>query len=262
MSAEKEVVNFWLNRKGYFTINNLKSGNKDIGILALKFDKGILTHIMHVEINCSITGFNERNNVIDRVIDEKFDDKNITATIKGYTKDMSKDVEIKNVAVLNSLPKDKGPIVGKLEKSSIIVVEFEDILSDVMKELKTEYFKNDVVRTMQISKFLLMQNPKKFVDVIYDTLSQAKRKEFLAELLSRDDIIKEFRRTNEDRLAMILKEAMIKPDKLAAMLEKDVLNRRTRKPFIESLMEQKKIGKVYKKQAKGRKETPLKKFFR
>ena len=261
MSAEKEVVNFWLNRKGYFTVNNLKSGNKDVGILALKFDKGTLTNIMHVEVSCSITGFNEQSNIIDRVIDEKFNDGNIAAAIKKHTKDMSKDIKTENVVVLNSLPKDRDEITKKLEKNGIIMFEFEDILSDVMKELKTEYFKNDIVRTMQITKFLLMSNPKKFVDVLYSTLSPAKRREFLAELLSRDEVIKEFRKTNEERLALILKQAMIKPERLAEMLEKDVLNRRTRKPFIDSLMQQEKIGRVYKKELKAREETPLVKFF-
>ena len=261
LSAEKEVVNFWLNRKGYFTVNNLKNGNKDIGILALKSDKGTLTHIMHVEVNCSITGFSEQNNAIYGLIGDKFEDKNIAAAIKKYTKEMSKDVEIENVAVLNSLPKDKDGIIRRLEKNGIILVEFEDILSDVMKELKTEYFKNDVIRTMQITKFLLMSNPKKFVDVLYDTLSQGKRKEFLAELLNRDDVIREFRQTNEERLALILKESAIKPEKLAEILEKDVLNRRTRKPFITSLMEQKRLGKIYKKELEVKKEKPLSKFF-
>jgi homoserine kinase len=140
-------------------------------------------------------------------------------------------------------------------------VEFEDVLSDVMKELKTEYFKNDVIRTLQIVKFLMISNPKKFVDVLYNNLSQSKTRELLSELLNKDEIIKEFRKTNEDRLAMILKGAMIKPEKLAKMLEKDVLNRRTRKPFITSLMEQKKIGKVYKKELQVKKEKPLSKFF-
>jgi len=261
LSAEKEIVNFWLNRRGYFTVNNLKSGNKDIGILALKFNKGTLTHVMHVEISCSLTGYSDQNYAIDKIIDEKFDDKNITVAIKKYTKEMSKDVEMENVAVLNSLPKNKEDIVRKLEKNGIILVEFEDALSDVMKELKTGYFKNDVIRTLQISKFLLMQNPKKLVDVLYNTLSISKKREFLAELLNRDDVIKEFKKTNEERLSAILKQAMIKPDKLAEMLERDVLNRRTRKPFITSLMKQKKIGKVYKKELDVKKEKPLNKFF-
>ncbi len=40
MSAEKEIVNFWYNKKGLFTLNNIKtSSNRDCGILALKFDK-------------------------------------------------------------------------------------------------------------------------------------------------------------------------------------------------------------------------------
>ncbi|MFH0868088.1 MAG: hypothetical protein V1831_02140 [Candidatus Woesearchaeota archaeon] len=261
MSAEKEVVNFWLNRKGYFTVNNLKSGNKDIGILALKLDKGNLTKIMHVEVSCSISGFTEQNYVMDSIIDEKFDDKSLITAIKGYTKDMDNSIEIENVVVLNSLPKDKDGIIRKLEKNGIIMMEFEDILSDVMKELKTEYFKNDIIRTMQITKFLLMSNPSKFVDVLNDTLSPSKMKEFLAELLNKDEIIKEFRKTNEERLALILKESMIKPERLAEILENDVLNRRTRKPFITSLMGQKKTGKVYKKALEMKKEKPLSRFF-
>ena len=106
-----------------------------------------------------------------------------------------------------------------------------------------------------------MANPGKFVDVLYSDLSPSKRREFIAELLGRDDVIKEFKKTNEERLAMILKQAMIKPERLAEMLEKDVLNRKTRKPFIASLMEQEKTGKVYKKEMAIKKETPLNKFF-
>jgi len=174
---------------------------------------------------------------------------------------MSKDVEIENVVVLNSLPKDKESIIKKFGKNSIILLEFGDIISDVMKDLKTEYFKNDVIRTLQIIKFVLMSNPKKFVDVLYNNLSPTKTRELLTELLDKDGIIKEFKKTNEERLALILKQSMIKPEKLAKMLENDVLNRRTRKPFITSLMEQKKIGKVYKKELDVKKEKPLNKFF-
>jgi len=261
LSAEKEVVNFWLNRKSYFTVNNLKSGNKDIGILALKFDKGNLTKIMHVEVNCSITGFSEQNYSMTKLIDEKFNDKNLIKSIEKYTNKIDKGVEIENIIVLNSLPKNKKELINRFKNNNINVLEFEDILSDVMKELKTEYFKNDVIRTLQIVKFLMISNPRKVVDVLHNNLSQSKTREMLSELLGKDEIIKEFRKTNEDRLAMILKQAMIKPERLAEMLENGVLNRRTRKPFIASLMEQKKIGKVYRKELESKKEKPLNKFF-
>ena len=262
MSAEKEVVNFWLNRKGYFTINNLKSGNKDIGLLALKFDKESLKRTIHVNVCCSITGFADQNHIFEKNIFEKFNDKNIVNTVDKYTNNISKEIKVDNVIVLNSLPRDKDQIINKFKKNNIELFEFEDILSDVMKELKTGYFKDDVIRTLQIVKFLLLSNPKKFVDVLHNNLSQSKMREFLGELLNRDDVIKEFRKTNEERLALILKEAMIKPEKLAKILENEVLNRKTRKPFISSLMEQEKIGRVYKKQIKEvKKETPLSKFF-
>jgi len=261
LSAEKEVVNFWLNRKGYFTINNLKSGNKDIGILALKFESGALKRIFHVDIYCSITGFVEQNNIYEKLIFEKFNDKNIVNAIDKYAKNIDKRPKIENAVVLNSLPKNKKELTKKLENNNIALFEFENILSEVMKELKTGYFKDNVIRSLQLVKFILMANPKKFVDVLYSNLSPGKRREFIAELLSRDDVIKEFKKTNEERLALILKQAMIKPEKLAEMLEKDVLNRKTRKPFIESLIEQEKTGKVYKKEMQVKKEMPLIKFF-
>jgi len=213
LSAEKEVVNFWLNRKGYFTINNVKSGNKDIGLLALKFDEGNLKRAIHLDVCCSITGFADQNRIFEKIIFEKFNDKNIIDAINEYTKNISKEVKVENVIVLNSLPRNKDQIIDKFKKNNIELFEFEDILSDVMKELKTGYFKDDVIRTLQIVKFLLLSNPKKFVDVLHNNLSQTKMREFLAELLNRDDIIKEFKKTNEERLALILKQAMIKPEK-------------------------------------------------
>ena len=40
LSAEKEIVNYWYNKKGFFTINNIKTNsNRDIGILALRINK-------------------------------------------------------------------------------------------------------------------------------------------------------------------------------------------------------------------------------
>ena len=260
MSAEKEIVNFWLNRKGYFTVSNIKSGNKDVGILALKFDNGELAKVMHVEVSCSISGSNEQNNSFEKIFDERFKNANIISAIKKYTKNIKKDVEIENVIVLNSISdtEDSSKI---LESSKVTMIELEGMLSEVMKELKTEYFKNSTIRTLQIVKFLLMSNPKKFVEMMYETLSPAKRRELLAEMLGKDDIIKEFKKTNEERLALILKQAMIKPERLAEILENDVLNRRTRKPFIDSLIQQEKIGRIYKKGVKAKEETLLAKFF-
>ena len=259
MSAEKEIVNFWLNRKGYFTLSNIKSRNKDIGILALKYEDGALKNIMHFEVCCSITGFIDQGHIFEKIIFEKFNDKNIKDSISSYVKNNS--ITVENFFVINSLPKENKDLESKFEKNGISLVEFENILKDVLKELDTAYFKENTIRTLQLIKFLLLANPNKFIDILYKSLSPAKRREFIAELLSRDDVIKEFKKTNEERLAMILKQAMIKPERLAEMLEKDILNKRTRKPFIASLIEQEKTGRAYKKEMTIKKDTLLNKFF-
>jgi len=86
MSAEKEVVNFWLNRKGYFTISNLKHANKDVGILALKFDKNSLSKVMHIDVFCSLTGSIDQNYLMTKVIDKKFNNKQIMEIVKKIYK--------------------------------------------------------------------------------------------------------------------------------------------------------------------------------
>ena len=62
------MLNFWLNKKGFFTINNIKVANRDLGIIALKFEKGSVKQVAHYEIVCSIT--NSIQSSIDKFIDE------------------------------------------------------------------------------------------------------------------------------------------------------------------------------------------------
>ena len=49
----EEVVSNWLFSKGYFVINNLKVGLKEIDLLAVKIRKGKITEKIHVEVQCS-----------------------------------------------------------------------------------------------------------------------------------------------------------------------------------------------------------------
>ena len=96
MSAEKEIVNYWYNKKGLFTINNIKTNsNKDAGILALKFDKDRANEVFHIEVSCSITNnISEAANLdksIRKIVDEKFEDKRVKDTINDQIKQFSID---------------------------------------------------------------------------------------------------------------------------------------------------------------------------
>ena len=270
MSAEKEIVNYWYNKKGLFTINNIKtSSNKDAGLLALKFDKDRVNEVFHIEVSCSITNnIAETTNLdksIGKIVDEKFEDKSTTDTISTHIKQFSiQKQKIKKIMVLGAVPKSRrNEIIKKFNEKEVEVIEFENILYDIFEQLDTQYYKNDIIRTLQLTKFLFLSEPAKLAKMLAnDAFSSSSRKEFLSNILDNDEIVKEFRKTNVERLAAILKSSGLKPSELAHMLEHNILNKRTRKPFFDSLTEQEKIRKVVNKIIKKKKmEMDLGKFF-
>jgi len=261
MTAEKEIVNFWYNRKGFFTINNLKtSNNRDAGIIALKPGKDN-SEVFHVQVSCSITNnIAETKNLgvfIEKIAEEKFYNEAVSSTIKKLPNRILLDSQIKKVIVLGSMPKSrKAEISKEFLLQDVEVVEFEDILYDVMKNLDTQYFKSDVMRTLQLVKYLLLNEPSKMAQILSDdNFTSNSRKEFLSSILENDEIIKEFRKTNVERLSAIIRNSSIKPSELAQLIENSVLNNRTRKPFIDSLMSQESNRKSVNKTKRVRKKN-------
>jgi len=229
-----------------------------LGIVALKFEKDKVKEINHYEISCSIT--NSMQDPIDKIIEEKLFNKNIQKIIKA---DYIPDTRIKKHIVLSNLTRKKS-IIKKFKEKNINVIEFEDVIAEVIKNIDKQYYKNDIIRSLQLIKYLFMSYPKNMVDVLVNNiLSKNERREFMKELLEKEPIIKEFKKTNEERLAEILKYSTLKnPQKLAELLENNILNRKTRKPFLSSFLEQKKIRRLYKEEFTPKnKNTPLNKFF-
>ncbi|MAG91477.1 hypothetical protein CMO83_02275 [Candidatus Woesearchaeota archaeon] len=270
MSAEKEIVNFWYNKKGLFTINNIKtSSNRDCGILALKFDKDKVNEVFHIEVSCSITNNISETTKLDksisRIVDEKFENKNIKNTISSHIKQFSMQKQkIKKIMILGAVPKSrKNEIINKFDEKEVKVIEFENILYDVLDQLDTQYFKNDIIRTLQLTKFLLLSEPTKLAKLLVnDSFSSNSRKEFLSSILEKDEIMKDFKKTNTERLGAILKNSGLKPAELAEMIEHNILNKRTRRLFLDSLMEQQKTRKTTNKTKRVKKlNIPLEKFF-
>ena len=270
MSAEKEIVNFWYNKRGFFTINNIKTNsNKDIGLLALKFDNDGINEILHIGVNCSITNnISETTNLpqsISRIVNEKFEDKSISEAIKSHLKQfLNNKAKLRKTIILGSVPKSrKSEIVKEFNQRDVEAIDFENVLYDVMENLDTQYYRNDIIRTLQLTKFLLLLEPAKLAKLLVDDkFSSSSRKEFLSNILDKDEIVKEFKKTNTERMAAILKNSGLKPSELASMLENNILNKRTRKMFLDSLMQQEKTRKLLKKSQKVKKsEMPLGKFF-
>ncbi len=289
MSAEKEIVNYWYHKKGIFTVNNIKaSNNRDCGILALKFDKDKVNEVFHVEVSCSITNnmsvnrkaisehaqkpkvfdISETTNLdksISKIVQEKFENKDVEGVVNNYIRQFSLAKQnIKKIIVLGAVPKSrKSDIVKRFNEKNVQVIEFDNLLYDVIEKLDTQYYKNDVIRTLQLVKYILLSEPSKAAKLLVNgAFTPTSRKEFLTSILDSDEIIKEFRKTNVERLAAIVKNVGLKPDELAKMLEHNILNKRTRRLFLDSLNEQEKIRKVVSKIIKKKKaEASLEKFF-
>lgn len=263
MSAEKEVVNFWLNLQGFFTVANIKaSGNRNIGILALKFREEKIDKVQHVEVSCSISGSADTQlKDLKDFIDQRFYDEDVMDMLRKRIGVPSKGFE--RMLVIGSLSKSKiEEIKGDFMKREIVVVEFEDVLIDVLRSLDTQYYKNDVIRTLQLFKFLYLANPNKLADSLSSEnyiLNPSKRQKFLKELLGQEGMKKGLRGSSEEEIMGILKHTGLKdPEKLARIVEEQLLNRRTRKAFLDALNKREKIKEVIKGEIK---EENLSRFF-
>ena len=270
MSAEKEIVNYWYNKKGLFTINNIKTtSNRDCGILALKFDKDRVDEVFHIEVSCSITNnISETTNLgksISKIVNEKFEEKGIEEAINSHIRQFSVPKQkIRKVIILGAVPKSrKTEIINEFSQKEVEVIEFENLLYDVLEQMDTQYYRNDIIRTLQLTKFLLLGEPTKLAKLLSnDTFSSTSRKEFLSNILDNGEMVKEFKRTNVERLSIILKNSSLKATELVAMLDSNVLSNKTRKILLNSLMEQESKKKISNKQNKIRKvNVPLGKFF-
>ena len=270
MSAEKTIVNYWLNKKGLFTVSNVKTlSNRNGGILAVEFEGGQAKELLHIEVSCSITSnisdAKDISGSISRIISEKFTDKKVSSLVQKTLRQFSLESgAVKRKIVTGSLPKSrKKEIAESFKSEGVEVIEFGSILFDVLESLDTQYHKDDVIRTLQLTKFLLMKDPAKISKLLCeDYFSSAGRNEFLSSILDEKQIMKEFKKTNKERLGAILKNSGLKSGELAEIVGQNLLTKRTGKSFIESMIKQQGIATSEKRRSRVRKiNRPLENFF-
>jgi len=261
MNPEKEIVNLWLNKKGFFTINDINAGkNKVIDLIAIKLANGKLERVEHIEVNCSIS-----STIFDRDINEyvkKFEDKTVIKKVKQVIKDfVGTDFNYEKTLVLTSNK--------KIELRGINIKKFEDILYDVIDDIDKQNYRNTTVRAIQLIKYLLIANPDNLAELLKKetgnkVLNQGTREVFIKNLLKQDDVKRILEKeSNEKIIVDIVKESSLKrPEKLAKALDQDILTNRTRKRFLKSFLEQEKIAKVSKTILKPKKQRPLQYFFK
>ncbi len=270
MSAEKQVVNYWLNKKGFFTLTNVKAGNKDIDIIAISFKDDKVDKIYHLEVICSISSSVINIKDIDKgiglIIKNKFDDTEIVKAVRETIRRFAVgETEYEKVLVLGTLPlSKKKEVVEKFESKRIHIYDFERILVDVMQGIDTHYYRDDMLRSLQLVKYLLVLKPEMLARLIEkkgeDILKQHSREKFLKTLLQQEDVKKALAKADEKELIMLIKHSKLKqPEKLAKLIVEEVLGKSSKRKFLAALFEHKDIKEMFMEQPKERVVSSLEK---
>jgi len=241
VNPEKEIVNLWLNKNGFFTISGINARNRVIDIMAIR--QGAEKEIQHVEVNCSVSSGmisdKEKNE-----LSKKFSDANVEKTVKETIKKLvGKDADYEKILITTN---------SNAVLPGVKTIDFNDVLLEVMMELDRQNYRNSTIRTMQLIKYLLLTNPKfsKLLvsDEKYKALKHSSREHFIRELLSQDASKKVFKKQlYEQILVDILKYSTLKqPERLAKALD-EVMTTRTSNRFVDLLLKQKNVRAVIKK---------------
>ena len=237
MSPEKDIVNLWLNRQGFFTVSDINANNRVVDIIAIR-QKGQPT-VQHVELHCSVSSpaavvsDKEKADLL-----RKFNDANVMAaverTIKTY---LGHDAEYEKVLVTTS----------PVSLPGITVLRFQEVLREVVSQLDRQNYRSPIIRALQLFKFVLLANPASIASLVTKGgsnkhLSYHNKEQLLKELLQQEAALKLFgKKGNEQLIIDILKNSSLKqPERLAAALE-TILTKRTATRFLNVLLQQKDV---------------------
>jgi hypothetical protein len=278
ISAEKDIIEYWLNQKGFSTVKNIQVSNRDIGILALKPENGV-NGFYHIEVSCSLTsGLSEKDvkKGISKFISKTFNEVLIIKGVNKIIKNISGEkMEYKKILVVSNLPVSKEEeILNEFQSKEINIFKFEDIMADVILELDTQYYNDSVLRTLQLTKFLLLSQPEKLAMLLdkkgkYSILNQKSKQRFIDSFLSQDD--KLFKNIETEKIAGLIKHSKMRdPEQLAEVIVRELLGSKTKKKFLEAVIKQEKMQSIFKKPVKvyevkekfEKKQKPLMSFFR
>ena len=268
MDPEKDIVNYWLHKNGFFTINSIKAGqNKEIDILAVKIKDGSLERFQQIELATSLSKSStitldslSIEESVKKFIKKRFDDELVNNKIKEKMKEFGHKEEYERIVVLGAMAAiNRKKTVDLLEKKNIEVIRLENILFNIINDLDRQDY-NITIRVLQLMKFMLLSKPKKLADLIETSLlNQVTKEKFLRHLLQQDEI-KRILSKNENKglVKDLLKETSMKPEDLAKFVTEDILTSRTRKRFLHQFLE---LKPVEEELIKKKTEKPLNSFF-
>ncbi len=273
MSPEKDIVNWWLNRKGFFTLNSIRvAQNKEIDILAIKFGNTIKVH--HVEVSCSIgpvgnltmdkSDFNES---VQKFVNRKFEDLEIVKKLKkSISEFVGESYSYEKILVIGALAKGtREKTIRELQSRGIHIHKFEEILFEVIASLDKQNYRHPTIRNLQLMKYMLLSNPEKLAQLIgrknNDMLNQFSREDFVRHMLMQEEFVRILQKeSNESLLINVLKQSSLrKPERLAKVIDEEILSKRTKKKFSEAMTRESRTRESSEAQENPEQEGSIKK---
>ncbi len=156
MNAAEEIVKYWYEQQGYFCMESIKVGRREIDLLAIKLKEkdNSIQEAVHVEVQVSInyTNFKETVKQIATRYDGKFNDKKVQAYIQRLIGKSYHKIEVRGKMALKG--KDIRPEYIKLRKrSGITVIPFEKIFNEVTQKMGTDHQLNPIIQAVQLAKY-------------------------------------------------------------------------------------------------------------
>lgn len=268
MNSEREIITWWLNKSGFFTLNSIKvARNREIDFIAIKITDGNVEKVLHVESACSVSSM---DSLKAAKYAERFNDKLVVKKVREMIK----------THVGREMPYEKLLVIGvttklaefrKLQETEgLAVKEFKDIIFEVFETLDRQNYFNNTIRTLQLVKFILLAGSKRLAQLLHKqdkhrTMKKTSRNQFVMDMLGNEETIKVLRDEGaEELITQILKNSSLnKPEKLAKVLGEEIISPRARKRFVKTLLAQEPM-KRHKPvpKTKPRLEKSLKSFFR
>lgn len=239
MNPEKEIVSWWLHKQGFFTISSIKAPhNREIDILAIKIDDGTLESVWHVESAISVASI---DNVKPQEYKQRFDDKSIQKRVKEALKNhLGRVTSYKKVLVVGATSN-----LSEFKRlEGIDVIEFGDVISEVILKLDKQNYRNITLRTMQLLKYLALSEPARLAALLSDSSSQkilklGTREKFIRYMLQDSENLRILAKPEyEEKIVRILASSSLRaPERLASVVHHSILTKQSRKRFLESTLE-------------------------
>lgn len=230
MDPDKEIINWWLNKKGFFTLSGIKvDKNRVIDVIAIKLTDGKAARVMHIETAVSISSIDSAK---IKAYVERFDDKSVSSKVRETIKEyIGAESKYEKVFIV-------GQDLKSIDMKGITVFSFNDILFEIIKSLDKQNYFNPVIRTLQLLKYQCLSDPKKLSELVNfqgdsQIFSGLSRDQFMKELFRHKSTRKSISKPEmEEELIEALKLSSInRPERLAKILQEKVLGSKSKKRF-------------------------------